>query len=77
MRKYKVTVEAELTLNDFVDHIDVNKFSESSIIIHLINEENNPEECEYKLSLELWDNSYGEFIQEAIIKAINVSEITN
>lgn len=75
MRKYKLVVEAELTLEDELDHLEISKFNDGDIYKQIINPDE--EEYEYRLSVDFWSGDTGQTIEYADIKTIKVEEITN
>lgn len=74
MRKYKLVVEAEITLEDELDHLEISKFNSGAIYKQIINPDE--EEYEYRLSVDFWSGDTGETIEYADIININVLEIT-
>ena len=72
MRKYKVIVEAELTLDDYMDDLDLLEFNDAISFLKQADEEEF-QLNEYKFTLEL-DTGVDFF--SANINKINVSEIT-
>lgn len=75
MRKYKVIVEAELILNDYMDNLDLLQFNKSKVISNLINEDDEYEN-EYKFYLDFWNITTPEELATADINKITVTEIT-
>jgi hypothetical protein len=74
MRKYKVTVEAEIKLDDYLDDLDLTLFNKHKQI-ELTDLSDEDFSSEYKFSLELIETTVGELSSEAIITKINVEEI--
>ena len=75
MRKYKFVIEAELTLGDYMDEVDLLQFNKNRIIANLTNE-NDEYENEYKFYLNLWNITIPEELATACINKITVTEIT-
>jgi len=73
MRKYKVTVEAEITLEDYMDEVDLLQFNNTLSFLNQIDEEEF-QFNEYKFTLEL-DTGVDYF--PANINKVNIKEITN
>ena len=77
MRKYKFVIEAELTLGDYMDEVDLLQFNRSKIIAKLTDEdEDDWYEDEYKFYLALWNITTPEELANAYINKITVTEIT-
>jgi len=70
MRKYNITVQAELILEDYMDELDLHKFNKSRTIVKLTDED------EYKFYLALWNITIPEELATACINKITVTEIT-
>ena len=75
MRKYKFVIEAELTLGDYMDEVDLLQFNRSKIIANLINEDDEYEN-EYKFYLDFWNITTPEELATADINKITVVEVT-
>ena len=77
MRKYNITVQAELILEDYMDELDLHKFNKSRTIVKLTDEdEDDWYEDEYKFYLALWNITTPEELANAYINKITVTEIT-
>ena len=77
MRKYNITVQAELILEDYMDKLDLHKFNKSRTIVKLTDEdEDDWYEDEYKFYLALWNITTPEELANAYINKITVTEIT-
>lgn len=74
MRKYKVIIEAEIELNNYLDDIDLMLFNKNKEII--ITDIDADFSSNYKLALELFNTCCGETCAIADINNINVEEIT-
>ena len=77
MRKYNITVQAELILEDYMDELDLHKFNKSRTIVKLTDEdEDDWYDDEYKFYLALWNITTPEELANAYINKITVTEIT-
>ena len=77
MRKYNITVQAELILEDYMDELDLHEFNKSRTIAKLTDEdEDDWYEDEYKFYLALWNITIPEELATACINKITVTEIT-
>ena len=77
MRTYTIIVEAKLTLEDYMDKLDLHEFNKSRTIAKLTDEdEDDWYEDEYKFYLALWNITTPEELANAYINKITVTEIT-
>ena len=81
MRKYNITVQAELILEDYMDELDLHKFNKSRTIVKLTDEDEDEDEDDwyedvYEFYLNLWNITIPEELATACINKITVTEIT-